>query len=47
MYSIDDTTWEEKKNFEKITPHFILRTMHYFKWGRLLHSLCALMVGNI
>jgi hypothetical protein len=24
MYPIDDATWEEKKNSEKITPHFVL-----------------------
>ncbi len=23
---------KKKKNSEKITPHFVLRTMHYLKW---------------
>lgn len=45
-------TFNKMKNvknffFEKITPHFVLRTIHYFKRERLLHSLCTLMVGNV
>jgi len=23
----------KKRNSKRITPHFVLRTIHYFKWG--------------
>jgi hypothetical protein len=32
---------------KRIISHFVLKKMYYFKWGRMLCSSFAQMVGNV